>query len=127
MTLEGRALEQVRSFRYLGSLVYEDRKCDREIRSRISMGKAAFDQIRTILKNLGIGMKTRMTLLKTYMRSVILFGCEGWTLSKEMRMRLEAAEMWFIRRMMRIPWTARRMNEKVLQMARGCRELLTVI
>ena len=81
--LEGRALEQVCLFRYLGSLVYEDGKCDREIRSRIAMGKAAFGQIRTILTNLGIGIETRMRLLKTYVWSIIL------TISKEMRRRLE--------------------------------------
>ena len=127
VTLEGRALEQVSLFRYLGSLVCEDGKCDREIRWRITMGKTAFSQVKTILTNLGIGIETRMGALKTYVWSVILFGCEGWTISKEMRRRLEAAEMWCIRRMMRIPWTARRTNEEVLQMARGCRELLTVI
>ena len=127
VTLEGGVLEQVSLFRYLGSLVCEDGKCDREIISRIGMGKATFGQKRTILTNLGIGIETRMRLLKTYLWSVILFGCEGWTISKEMRRRLEAAEMWFIRRMMRIPWTARRTNDEVLQMARGCRELLTVI
>ena len=89
------------------------------------MGKAGFGHIRTLLANLGI--ETRMRLLKMYVWSVILFGWDGWTISKKMRRRLEAAEMWFIRRRMRIPWTARRTNNEVLQMARGCRELLTVI
>ena len=59
VTLEGRALEQVSSFRYLGSLVCEDGKCDREIRLRIAMLKAAFGQMRTILTNLSIGLKRR--------------------------------------------------------------------
>ena len=59
MTLEGGVLEQMSSFRYLVSLVCEDGKCDREIRSRIAMGKAAFGQTRTILANLGIGVETR--------------------------------------------------------------------
>ena len=125
-TLEGRALVQVSSLRYLGSLVCKDGKYDREIRSRTAMGKATFDQMRMILTKLGIGIETRMRLPKTYAWSVILFGCESWTKSKKIRRRLEAAEMWFIRRMMRIQWTARRTNEEVLQMARGCKELLTV-
>ena len=120
-------MEQVSSFRYLGSLLCEDGKCDSEIRSRIAMGKANFCQIRTILTNLGICIGASMRLLKTYAWSVVLFGCEGWTISREMWRRLEAAEMWFIRRMMRIPWTARRTNDEVLQMAGGCRELLTVL
>ena len=56
-----------------------------------------------------------------------MFGCESLTINREMRRRLEAAEVWFISRMMRIPWTARRTNDEVLQITRGCRELLTVI
>ena len=60
----------------------EDEKSDSEIRSIIAMGKAAFGQVRTILTNLGIGPETRMRLLKTYVWSVTLFGCEGWTVSK---------------------------------------------
>ena len=127
VTLEGRALEQMSSFRYLASLVCEDGKWDSEIKLRIAMGQAAFSQISAILTNLGIVIETRMRLLKTYVWSVVLFGCEVWTISKEMRRRLEAAKMWFMKRMMRIPWTTRRTNEEMLQMTRGCRELLTVI
>ena len=92
--LEGKRLEQVRSFGYLGSLVSDDIKCDSEIRSRIAMGKAAFGQMRTILRNLGIDMQTKMRLLNAYVWSVMLFGCESWTTSKEMKGR-----------MLRIPWT----------------------
>ena len=66
-------------------------------------------------------------MLKSYVWSVLLFGCEAWTISKEMRKRLEAAELWFYRRMLRIPWTARRTNQEVLQMAGVTRELMTVI
>ena len=68
-----------------------------------------------------------MRILKAYVWSVLLFGCESWTISKEMRKRLEAAEMWFLRRMLRIPWTARRTNVEVLQMARTKRELMATI
>ena len=70
-------------------------KCDSEIRSRIAMGKAAVGQKRTILTNFGIGTETRMRLFETYVWSVILFGCEGWTVNKEMRRKLETVEMWF--------------------------------
>ena len=127
VTLEEGGWDQVSSFRYLGRLVCEDGKCDSEIWSKITIGKAAFGQIKTILTNLGIGIGTRMRQLKTYAWSVILFGCKGWTISKEMRRNLEAAEICFIRRMVRIPWTVRRTNDEVLQMAGGCRELLTVL
>ena len=93
-SLEGRRLDQVDSFKYLGSRVSEDGRCDREIKWRIAMGKAAFGQLRTILRNLGIGMETKMRILRTYVWSVILFGCESWTISKEMRRRLEAGSVY---------------------------------
>ena len=68
-----------------------------------------------------------MYVFKAYVWSVILFGCECWTISREMRKRIEAAEMWFIRRMLRIPWTARMTNQEVLWRAGVRRELITVI
>ena len=120
-------MKQVRSFKYLGSLVCEDAKCDNDIRARIGMAKTAFGQIRKILVSLSINMRTRIRVLKTYVWSVLMFGCEAWTISKEMRRRLEAAELWFIRRMLRVPWTARRTNEEVLQMAGVKKELKTQI
>ena len=127
VNLEGRRLDQVRAFRYFGSLLTADGKWDSEITSRIAMGKAAFGQMRTMLRNLGIGMQTKVRLLKANVWSVMLFGCESWTISKEMRRRLEAAEIWFVRRMLRIPWPARRTNEEVLRRAGVKRELLTMI
>ena len=74
INLEGRRLDQVRLFRYLENLVSFDGKFDGELRSRNAMGKAAFEQMRKILKNLGIGMETRMRLLRACVWSVILFG-----------------------------------------------------
>ena len=105
----------------------DDGKCDSDIRSRIAMGKAAFGQMRTILRNLGIGMQTKIRLLKAYVWSVMLLGCESWTISNEMRRRLETAEMWFVRRMLRIWWTARSANEMVLRRAGVKSELMTMI
>ena len=127
ISLGGGILKQVRSFRYLGSLVQDDARCEGDIRGRIGMAKAAFGQLRKILVNLSISRRTRARVLRTYVWSVLLFGCEAWTISKEMRKRLEAVEMWFYRRMMRIPWTARMTNQEVLQRMGVTRELMTVI
>ena len=69
-------------------------------------------------------MKTRMRALKTYVWSTLTYGCETWTLSKEAQDKLEAFEMWTIRRMLRIPWTAKKSNIEVLQQANTERELL---
>ena len=74
-----------------------------------------------------MSLKTRMKALKTYIWSVLTYGCETWTLTKEARDKLEAFEMWTLRRMLRIPWTARRTNEQVLQQAQTNRVLLKQI
>ena len=121
------ALKQVSTFKYLGSLICDDGKCDTDIRARIGMAKTAFGQIRKIMVNLSINIETRIRVLKAYVWSVLLFGCEAWTISKEMRKRLEATEVWFYRRMLRVPWTARRTNLEILQRAGVRRELMTVI
>ena len=123
----GEAVKQVRTFRYLGSLMDEDGRCDAEIRSRIGMGKANFGQMRRILTSMSLSIGIRLRILKCYIWSVMLYGCETWTVSKEMKKRLEAAEMWFIRRMMRVPWVERRTNEEVLRRAGVTRELMTVV
>ena len=123
----GQAVKQVKSFRYLGSLVDEDGRCDAEIRSRIGMAKANFGQMRRILTSLNLSRGIRLRILKSYIWSVLLYGCETWTVSRKMKKRLEATEMWFIRRMMRIPWVARRTNQEVLQMAGMSKELMTTM
>jgi len=68
-----------------------------------------------------------MRLLKCYVWSTLLYGCESWTISKRMESQLEAAEMWFLRRMLRIAWTDKVSNDQVLQRANTSRNLLKVI
>ena len=127
ITLAGESLKQVETFRYLGSVLSEDGRCESEIRTRIGMAKANFGKMRTLLTNLGLDAQLRLRILKCYIWSGLLYGCESWTLSAEMKRKLEAAEMWFLRRMWRVPWTARRTNVEVLQMANTSRTLLTTI
>jgi hypothetical protein len=93
----------------------------------IVMAKAKFGKMKGILTNLSLSKSIRLRIVKTYIWSVMLYGCESWTIGKKGMKRLEAAEMWIIRRMMRVPWTLRKTNEEVLQMAGVGRELLTVI
>ena len=80
ISVGGGTLKQVRNFRYLGSLVQEDARCEGDIKGRIGMAKAAFGQLRKILVNLSIGRGTRVRVLRTYVWSVLLFGCEAWTI-----------------------------------------------
>ena len=125
--VNGEAVRQVSSFRCLGSLISEDGRCDAEIKSRIAIAKGNFGMMRRILTNLSLGMNIRLRLLKGYVWSTLLYGCEAWNISGVMRRRLEAAEMWFLRRMLRIPWTARRTNEEVLGRAGTERVLMTTM
>ena len=125
--VEGTMLKQVTSFKYLGSLVDEDGRCDKEIRARIGMAKANFGKMRTVLASLNLDIQLRIRMLKCYVWSGLLYGCESWTISKEMQKRLEATEMWFFRRMLRIPWTARMTNTQVLRMAGTSRKLMTTV
>ena len=125
--VNGKEVRQVSSFRYLGSLISENGRCDAEIKSRIAMAKGNFGKMRRILTNLSLGMNICLRLLKCYVWSTLLYRCEAWNISGVMRRRLEAAEIWFIRRMLRIPWTARRTNGEVLGMAGTARVLMTTI
>ena len=127
LQLNNEKVKQVNKFNYLGSTITTDGRSLDEIKKRIAIAKSSFQKMRTILTNLKINLKVRLKVLKTYVWSTLTYGCETWTLNKEARERLEATEMWMIRRMMRVPWIARRTNESVLQQAGTNRELLKII
>ena len=125
--MDGRRITQVQSYKYLGVMVTKDGRCVEEVRKRIGMAKSSFDNMRKILTNMNLSMKLRLRMLKCFVWSVLLYGCEAWTLDRELRRRVEAVEMWFLRRMLRIPWTARMTNERVLELAGVRRELMAEV
>ena len=90
------------------------------------MRKTNFGKMRKIMTSRNLGTGIWLRILKTSIWSVMLCGCETWTVSIEMKKRMDAA-MWLIRRIMRIPWVERRTNQKVLQMAGTTRELMTTV
>ena len=120
-------IKQVKKFNYLGSLITEDGKCDQEIRKRIGMAKDAFEKLGSIMKNNKISMKTKIRMMNCYVFSILTYGSECWNISQVMEKRIEAAEMWFLRRMMRISWTERMTNKEVLERAGIKRFLLKAI
>ncbi|GFO25146.1 RNA-directed DNA polymerase from mobile element jockey [Plakobranchus ocellatus] len=73
--------------------------------------------MKTMVTNKHISIETRKRALQCYIEPVLIYGCEAWTISKQIQNRLEANEMWFLRRMLRIPWTAKKTNERVLNEA----------
>ncbi|MGI4401071.1 reverse transcriptase domain-containing protein [Klebsiella pneumoniae] len=99
----GTRLVEVAEFCYLGSIITKDNRCKRDVRSRIAQAKKLMANKRELLaSNINVGVRKR--LLKTFVWSVALYGCETWVLGKSERDRLEAFEMWCYRRMMKIKW-----------------------
>ena len=113
--IQNQVIEQVDEFTYLGSAISNDGKNKSEIVKRICQAKIAFNNKKTIFTSKNISLKTRKNLLKTYVWSIALYGCETWTITMEERRRLEAFELWCYRRMLRISWMDRVTNEEVLE------------
>ena len=125
--INNETIKQTDSFKYLGCTITSDGKCENEIRKRISMAKDAFGKIKKLVTNSKISMNLRRRFVKCFVWSVLLYGCETWTLKKADEERLQAAEMWFWRRMLKISWTERKTNEEVLQRVGIGRELLSSV
>ena len=103
--VHGKPLKQVNSFVYLGSVFTSDGRYEKEVKRRIGIAKTAITSMKKVLCRINISIPVRLRVLKCYIWSTMLYGCETWTLSKGMMKNLEAAEQWFLRRMLRIPWT----------------------
>ncbi|KAI5742530.1 hypothetical protein M8J77_008273 [Diaphorina citri] len=127
LTLEGQRLEQVESFRYLGGLIKSNGSCTEEIRSRIGMGKIAFEKVKDLLTTRRIPLKLRKRFVKCYVWSVVLYGAETWTMRKKEEKYLESFEMWVWRRLEGIKWSDRVRNEEVLRRVDEKREILRTI
>ncbi|PNF33748.1 hypothetical protein B7P43_G11228, partial [Cryptotermes secundus] len=106
-------LENVKCFKYLGSLLTDDGRCTCEIRSRIAMAKAAFNK-KKILFTSKLDLNLRKKLVKCYIWSIALYGAETWTLRAVDQKHLESFEMWCWRKMEKINWTDYVRNEEVL-------------
>ena len=120
-------IKQVGTLKYLGFTITSDTRCDKEMKKRIALSKDTFPKMKSIFTNRNIRIYTKINTLKTYIWSILLHGCECWTLAKDLERRLEAAEMWFIRRIMRISWTEKKSNDEVMEMAGYKRSLLKTI
>ena len=106
---------------YLGFTITPDARCDTEIKKRVALSKDTFTKMKSIFTNRNIKIYTKIN----YIWSILLYGCECWTYLER---RLEAAEMWYMRRIMRISWTEKKSsNEEVMEMAGYKRSLLKTI
>ena len=124
LRLDGEQIERVNKFKYLGCIVNDQWDPELEIRCRIEQARATFLKLRKFLTNQNLNFELKHRMNKCYVWSVLLYGAEAWTLKAASINRIEAFEMWILRRMLRISWTDRVRNEDVLRMAGlGDREL----
>ena len=114
-------METVSDFIFLGSRITADGDCSHEIKRRLLLGRKVMTNLDSILKNRDITLSTNVSLVKAMVLPVVMYGCENWTIKKAEHGRIDAFELWCWRRLLRIPWTARRSNQSILkEISPGC-------
>ena len=98
-------------FIFLGSKVTANGDCCHEIKRRLLLGRKAMTNRNSILKSRDITLPTKVHIVKTMVFPVVMYGCESWTIKKAESRRIDAFELWCWRRLLRVPWTARRSNQ----------------
>ena len=113
--IDGETVETVSDFIFLGSKITADDDCSHEIKRRLLLGRKAMINLDSILESSGITLPTKVHLVKAMVFPVVMYGCESWTIKKAERQRIDAFELWCWRRLLRVPWTARRSNQSILK------------
>ena len=98
-----------------GSKITADGDCSHEIKRHLLLGRKAMTNLDSILKGRDITLPTKVRLVKAMVFPVVTYGCESWTRKKAERRRIDAFELWFWRRLLRVPWTARKSNQSILK------------
>ena len=113
--IDGETIETVTDFIFLGSKITADGDCSHEIKRHSLLGRKAVTNLGSILKSRDITLPTKVRLVKAMVFPVIMYGCESWTVKKAEHWRIDAFELWCWRRLLRVPWTARRSNQSILK------------
>ena len=113
--IDGETMETVRAFILGGSKITADGDCSQEIKRRLLLGRKAMTNLGSILKSRNITLPTKVCLVKAMIFPVVTYGCESWTVKKAECRRIDAFELWCWRRLLRVPWTARRSNQSILK------------
>ena len=108
-------VETVSDFIFLGSKVTADGDCSHEIERRLLLGRKVMTNRDSIFKSRDITLPTKVHLVKAMVFPVVMYGCESWTIKKAKHGRIGAFELWCWRRLLRVPWTARRSNQSILK------------
>ena len=112
---DGETVETVSDFIFGGSKITADGDCSHEIQRRLLLGWKVMTNLDRIFKSRGVTLPTNVHLVKAMVFPVVMYGCESWTVKKAERRRFDACELWCWRRLLRVPWTARRSNKSILK------------
>ena len=117
--IDGETVESVSDFIFLGSKIIVDGDCSHEIKRRLLLGRKVMTNLDSIFKSRVITLPTKFRLVKAMVFPGVMYGCEIWTAKKVECERIDAFELWCWRRLLRVPWTARRSNQSILKVNPG--------
>ena len=112
--------ETVSDFIFLGSKITADGDCSHEIKTLLLLGRKVMIKLDSIFKSRDIALSTKVHLVKAVVFPVVMYGCESWTIKKAECRRIDAFELWCWRKLFRVPWTARRSTQSILNISPGC-------
>ena len=113
--IDGKTMETVTDLIFLGSKITADGDCSHEIKSRLLFRRNVMTNLDNLLKSRDITLLTKVHLVKAMGFLVVMYGCKSWTIKKAECQRIDAFELWCWRRLLRVPWTARRSNQSILK------------
>ena len=113
--IDGETVETVADFIFLGSKITADGDCTHEIKRRLLLGRKVMTNLDSILKSRDITLPTKVHVVQAMVFPVVMYGCESWTVKKAEPQSIDAFELWCWRRLLRVPWTARRSNQSILK------------
>ena len=111
--IDGETMETMTDFIFLGSKITEDGDCSHETKRPLLLGRKAMTNLDSILKSTDITLPRKVCLIKAMVFPVVMYGCESWTIKKAECQIISAFELWCWRRLLRVPWTARRSNQSI--------------
>ena len=115
LQIDGETMETVTDFILGGSKITADGECSHEIKRHLLLGRKAMTNLDSTLKSRDITLPTKVCLFKAMVFPKVMYGCESWTIKKAEHQRIDAFELWCWRRLLRVPWTARRSNKSILK------------
>ena len=113
--IDGETMETVTDVIFLGSKITADGDFSHEIKRHLLLVRKAMTNLDSILKSRDITLPTKVHVVKSMVFPIVMYGCESWTIKKAERQRTDAFELWCWRRLLRVPWTARRSNQSILK------------